>query len=148
MKKRKNKFIFAVMYLAYTAIYLARINLSMSAPELINLKICDAVQIGFLGSVFSTVYSAGRLINGGISDNAPPWKMIVTGLCAAGISNIVVGFFPPYMGIFIMWTVNAYAQSMLWSSVLCVVTAVYDGESAKKKMSVMIRHKRFKPRVV
>ena len=138
MRNFKNKIIFLVMYLAYTAIYLARVNLSMAAPELMNLKICDAVQIGFLGSAFSTVYSVGRLINGGISDTAPPWKMIVTGLIASGIANILVGFFPPYIGIFLMWSVNAYAQSMLWSSVLCVITSVYDSAEAKKKMSVMI----------
>lgn len=135
----KNKrLIFLITYLAYTSIYIARINLSISGSELINLGIMDTAQIGLLGSVFSTVYACGRLLNGGISDTAPPWKMLTGGLAVAGLSNILISFFPPFAAIFIFWTANAYAQSMLWSSVICVITAVYDPDTAKKRMTLMV----------
>lgn len=138
MKRKNEKLIFIVVYLAYTSIYLARVNLSIAGPEMINVGMVEKAQIGFLGSVFSCIYSIGRLINGGISDTTPPWKMISSGLFLAAICNIGISFFPPYMGIFFMWTVNAYAQSMLWSSVLCVVASIYSGEKAKQKASVMV----------
>lgn len=134
---RKRQFVFWVLFLAYTSIYIARLNLSMANPSLIEEQRLDAAQIGFLGSAFSTIYALGRLLNGTLSDTAPPWKMISIGLAAAGISNVLIGFFPPYLGIFVLWMTNAYAQSMLWSSVLCVVTRIY-GKSAKRKMSVMV----------
>ncbi|MBE7024985.1 MAG: MFS transporter [Ruminococcaceae bacterium] len=135
---KKNRLIFAVVYLAYTAIYIARINLSQAGPSLISTSILDEVQMGILGSVFSTVYAIGRLINGGLSDRQPPYRMLTIGLAAAGVSNVLVGFFPPYIGIFLLWTANAYAQSMLWSSVLCVVSGIYEKEVAKKKTSAMV----------
>lgn len=135
---KKNKIIFAVIYLAYTAIYVARINLSQAGPALIDTNVLDEIQMGILGSVFSTVYAVGRLINGGLSDRQPPQRMLTVGLLVAGLSNIFVGFFPPYIGIFLLWTANAYAQSMLWSSVLCVVSALYDKDQAKKKSSAMV----------
>ena len=138
MNKNFKKIIFAVVYMAYTSIYIARLNLSMAGSGLISMNIINTVQMGLLGSVFSTVFAAGRLINGGISDGRPPWIMITTGLVIAGVSNIFVGFFPPFIGIFILWTANAYAQSMLWSSVLCVVSEVYGEKEAKRKTSVMI----------
>ena len=138
MNTKKQRLIFTILYLAYTSIYIARINLSMAGPELINLNLIDTVQLGALGSVFSTLYSFGRLINGGISDRTPPYIMLTTGLAVAGISNLLIGFFPPFIGIFILWTANAYAQSMLWSSVLCVVSSIYEKEVAKKKTSLMV----------
>ena len=138
MQKKYGRTIFFIVYLAYTSIYIARINLSVASPGLISEGIIDTVQIGLLGSIFSTVFAVGRLINGGISDRTPPWIMLTAGLCVAGFSNIFIGFFPPFVGILILWLTNAYAQSMLWSSVLCVVSSIYDKEVAKKKTSVMV----------
>lgn len=138
MSKKYNKLIFMVAYLAYTAIYIARVNLSMAGPELIESNIVNTAQLGLLGSVFSTVYAVGRLINGGLSDKKPPYIMITTGLILAGLSNAFFSFFPPFIGILVLWTVNAYAQSMLWSSVLCIVSSLYEKQEAKKKTSAMV----------
>lgn len=138
MTRKSHRVIFMIVYFAYTSIYVARVNLSMAGTELIAGSILNTVQLGLLGSVFSTVYSIGRFINGGLSDKRPPWLMLTLGLTLAGISNILISFFPPFIGIFLLWTSNAYAQSMLWSSVLCVVSGMYDEKEAKKKTSVMV----------
>lgn len=138
MQKKYGRLIFLIVYLAYTSIYIARINLSVASPGLISEGVLDTVQIGLLGSIFSTLYAVGRLVNGGISDVTPPWVMLTAGLTLAGVSNILISFFPPFIGILILWLTNAYAQSMLWSSVLCVVSSLYDKETAKKKTSVMV----------
>lgn len=138
MQKKYGRIIFFIVYLAYTSIYIARINLSVASPGLITEGVIDAVQVGLMGSIFSTVYAVGRLINGGISDKTPPWVMLTVGLIIAGVSNIFISFFPPFIGILVLWLANAYAQSMLWSSVLCVVSSIYDRDTAKKKTSVMV----------
>lgn len=137
-KTKYGRLIFFIVYLAYTSIYIARINLSVASPGLIEEGVMDTVQIGLLGSIFSTVYACGRLLNGGLSDKTPPWIMLTVGLGLAGLSNIFISFFPPFIGILILWLANAYAQSMLWSSVLCVVSDIYDKETAKKKTSIMV----------
>lgn len=135
--KHKSNFIFLITFLAYSSIYIARVNLSMASPGLMKTGVLDSVQIGMLGSVFATVFAIGRLVNGALSDTAAPHIMLTTGLAACGVSNILIGFFPPYIGIFLLWTVNAYAQSMLWSSIIRVMTSVYDKNTAKRKISVM-----------
>jgi len=138
MNRTRNRLVFCVVYVAYVLIYVSRVNLSMAGPELIALDVLDTTQLGFLGSVFSVVYAAGRFVNGAISDRRPPWQMLTTGLAVAGVSNLCVSFFPPYLGIFVLWTANAFAQSMLWSSVLCVVSSLYDRQTAKRKTSLMV----------
>lgn len=135
MNYKKQRLIFLILYFSYTSIYVARVNLSVAGPEMIDANLLSTVQLGALGSAFSTIYAIGRLINGGMSDRKPPWLMLTTGLAVAGLSNILVGAFPPFIGVFVLWAANAYAQSMLWSSVLCVIAAVYDEKEAKKKLA-------------
>lgn len=138
MKTKKNTIIFLICYIAYTAIYIARLNLSMASPGLTDAKILDTVQVGMMGSAFSIIYSAGRLLNGRLSDSQPPYRMISIGLILAGISNITIGFFPPFVGILVLWGCNAFAQSMLWSSILRIIASLYDEETARQKTSYMV----------
>ena len=134
----KKRIIYLIVYLAYTSIYISRVNLSASETALEALSLFDAAGYGLLGGLFSTVYSVGRLVNGRIGDKAPPWLMLTVGLSVAGVANIGVGLLPPYAGILILWCTNAYAQSMLWSSVLCVVSAIYSGPGLKRMTSLMV----------
>ncbi len=138
MTNSKKRLIFAVVYLAYTSIYIARVNLSMAAPTLEELSVINTVQLGLLGSVFSCIYATGRLFNGIIGDKTAPWIMLTTGLTVAGLSNLFIGFLPPLAAIFVLWGTNAYAQSMLWSSVLCIVSGMYSQNEAKRKTSIMV----------
>ncbi len=135
--KKENSRIFAVCYLAYLFIYVARLNLSMAAPGLKDLQILSMEQIGFLGSVFSIVYACGRLLSGVFSDRVAPWKMISAGLLLCGVSNLCFGLFPPFAAIVLLWGVNALAQSMLWGSILRILAAIYPEAVAKKRASYM-----------
>lgn len=135
--KRKATGIFLVCYLAYLFIYVARMNLSMAAPGLKELQILTMEQIGILGSVFSVVYACGRMLSGLLSDRAAPWKMICVGLTLCGISNICFGLFPPFAASLLLWGANAFAQSMLWGSILRILSAIYPEHIAKRRASYM-----------
>lgn len=137
-EKKKRLLILLVLYLSYTSIYIARVNLSIASPAFIKQNILDSAQIGMLGSCFFCVYALGRIVNGTLSDRQPPWRMLTIGLLVSGLSNLVMSFLPPYTAMLLFWMTNAYAQSMLWSSVLCVVTAVCRQDMAKKVTSVMV----------
>jgi len=136
--KNKRTVLFVLCYLSYTAIYIARLNLSIAAPGLKNAGILSAQQYGMLGGAFSVVYATGRLLNGILSDRKQPWFMISTGLLAAGASSLLFGLFPPFAGLFLLWCANAFAQSRLWSSILCTISALYGPQEAREKNSVMI----------
>ena len=138
MSTKKKNLIFLICYLSYTSIYIARVNLSMASPGLIDNGILDTAQIGMMGSIFSIIYAFGRFINGQISDRQPPWLMISIGLVVAGISNLCIGFFPPFFAIFLLWGCNAFAQSMLWSSVLCAISNMYEEETARRKTTYVV----------
>ena len=128
MKNKKGVLIFLICYLAYTSIYIARLNLSVASPSMIDLGVTDSAKIGILGSIFSVIFACGRLINGQISDRQPPWIMLALGLIGAGVANVVFSFFPPFIALVLLWAANAYAQSMMWSSVLIMTNFVAIGE--------------------
>lgn len=136
--RRRSFIIFAALYLTYTAIYVARLNLSMASPAMKAAGMLSSAQLGLLGSLFSVIYACGRLLNGIISDRIAPWKMICTGLVLAGAANLAIGMLPPFAGMALCWSANAFAQSMLWSSILTVVSMTYTPEAARKRMSIMV----------
>lgn len=131
-------FVFIITYLAYTSIYISRLNLSIATPGLTEQGIMTASQIGMLGSIFSVVFSIGRLLNGTLNDKILPWIMLCTGLAAVGASNIFSGIFMSFAVMAVLWGINAYAQSMLWGSVLRVMSSVYDPDKASKRTAIMV----------
>ncbi len=136
MKKQTSR-IFLVCYLAYLFIYVARLNLSMAAPGLKEGNILSTEQIGLLGSAFSVIYACSKLFSGELGDRLTPWKMISAGLVLCGVSNLGISLFPSFGVIALLWGVNALAQSMLWGSILRILSAIYPETVAKKRASYM-----------
>lgn len=136
--KRMQAVVFAVCYASYVSIYIVRLSLTMASPELKATGILSAAQLGMVASVFSVVYAVGRLLTGSLGDKIRPFVFISCGLAMAGISNILVGFLPPFTSILVLWALNAFAQSMLWGSVLCAISAVYPEEVARRRNATMV----------
>ena len=139
MRKRfPQGFVFFLCYISYVAIYAARLNFFMASPGMISDGMLTEAQYGFIGSVFFVTYACGRLLNGMIGDCVAPWAMIMVGLLFTGISNLLIGIIPTYIIILIFWAINAYAQSMLWSSLLRCMTGLYGKVRANKKISILV----------
>ena len=136
--QKRGILVFIVLYLAYTSVYIARLNLSMASPELVKEGMINTRQIGYLGAVFSIVYAAGRLFNGTVSDRVPPFVMICSGLVLVGSANLAFSILPVFPAMMVFWAINAFAQSMLWSSVLCASVQVFGEQSAPKMTSYMV----------
>lgn len=129
--------IFYLFYFSYMAIYIARLNLSMASPAMREAGVLTEVQLGFIGSAFSVVYSCGRLFNGILGDRLTPWLLITGGLLLTGCANLLLGFLPPYILILLLWCLNAFGQSMLWSSMLRAMTGLYGKSRTDKKAPIL-----------
>lgn len=139
MKKQFPKgLVFILCYVAYVSIYAARLNLAQASPALIAGGVMTSEQYGFLGSAFFWVYACGRLLNGMIGDRAAPWVMISLGLALTGAANLLIGTLPAYLLILLLWCVNAYGQSMLWSSLLRCMTGLYGKATVDKKVPILV----------
>ncbi len=124
--------LFAVAYIAYSAVYVSRVNLSIATPVMESLSLITKSQTGLIGSVFFVTYSLGQLLNGPLGDKLRPKLMIVCGLALIGVSNALIGLVPPVWCIALLWGLNGYAQSMIWGPMLRTVSrACGDGRARK-----------------
>ena len=82
-KNQPSNLVFYLCFIAYTCIYIARLNLSMASPAMREAGILTAAQLGLIGSAFSVVYSCGRLVSGIVGDRLAPKLLICTGSSAA-----------------------------------------------------------------
>ena len=100
---RKRALVFVTCYLAYSSIYVARLNFSVASALLESVGTLDKTGIGIIGSIFSFTYAISKVPNGYIGDRIPARKMIAVGLLIAGVSNLVIGFMPQFFSIAILW---------------------------------------------
>ncbi|MBR6766962.1 MAG: MFS transporter [Clostridia bacterium] len=123
-KAKKNNiwFIYILGYMVYCAVYVCRFNLNIAGTVLQQSGMLTAAQYGLMGSAFSATYAVGRIVNGYLGDYISKRIMIAGGIILSGLANLVVGFFPPFQAILIVWAVNGYAQSMIWGPLLYSVT--------------------------
>ncbi len=137
MKKIKNFYIlFLIGYVSYCLVYVARLNLSIASTELGHV-ITDA-QYGYIGSAFLICFACGRLINGLIGDRVHPRFMLYIGLTLSGLANLGLSFLPSFPLFIALWSVNGYAQSMLWGSLLSYISYISPPDKRVTSVSVLV----------
>lgn len=136
--KRKLSIIFAICYLAYSSIYIARLNFSIASPMLTTMGIVNKAQIGLIGSVFSIIYAMGKLPSGYLGDRVSAKVMIVGGLAITSLSNIFIGFMPVYWAILIFWGINGLGQSIIWGPMLRSVTNRVEPEQLARNSYLLV----------
>lgn len=136
--RKKFFIVFSAGYLAYSSIYVVRLNFSAAATLLEKSDILNKAQIGLIGSVFSLVYALAKIPNGYIGDYFSVKKVIICGLMIAGFSNLLIGIFPDFVSIVIFWGLNAYGQSMLWGPLLRVFSENYEEKRLKKISQILV----------
>ena len=108
----------ALCFLAYSTVYMGRLNLSVAIPLLQEENVVDTAAAGLLSSVFFFVYAFGRGAGGSIGDRASPKLLLAGGLFGAGVANLLFGCLPPVWLLFLLWGFNGLFQSTLWGPAL------------------------------
>ena len=126
MKMPKGRFtdssamkrLFSLCWIAYVFTYLGRLNYAACLVEIMAEADWSKSQAGLIATGFFLCYGLGQLINGYVGDKIAPKIMVFCGLFCSGLIN----FFFPFMGsVFlsaILWCVNGFAQSMIWSPIV------------------------------
>ena len=114
--------LFLYCFLAYTCSYLGRKNFSACIPAMIEEGFITKTFAGTVNSAYMLVYGAGQMLNGIIGTKIKPRYMIGTGLCGAGLCNVIMGF-APVAGIMpLIWAFNGLFHSMLWAPIIRTFT--------------------------
>ena len=124
-------------YLAYSCVYLCRLNLSVASVGIKELGLMTDSQIGLLSSLFLAAYASGKLMLGRVGDKLPPKLMIVAGLSLSALTNLIFGLFLHELLPFVLWFLNGIAQSLIWGPLLRIVSSNFSAERRSTVLSVM-----------
>lgn len=124
-------------YLAYSCVYLCRLNLSVASVGIKELGLMTDSQIGILSSLFLAAYASGKLMLGRVGDKLPPKLMIVAGLSLSALTNLIFGLFLHELLPFVLWLLNGFAQSLIWGPLLRIVSSNFSSERRSTVLSLM-----------
>jgi sugar phosphate permease len=106
----------------YAFLYNGRLNMGLALPMMMEEMGWTKTQVGLLSSVLFWTYGFGHLINGRLGEVFGPKKIILTGLLLSAGANVIISFQSSLVLIGILWGLNGYFQSMLWSPGISLIT--------------------------
>lgn len=107
--------------LLYNTAYIGRFNLDNALPQLCVELEFTTYQQSLLGLVVYLTYAVGSFVNGRIADKTEPKKIVALGVIVSIVANCLVIFAESWLGIFILWAINGYFQSMIWIGGMCLI---------------------------
>jgi phosphoglycerate transporter family protein len=113
------------MMVGYAAFYLVRQNFSMCIPSLQAEFGYTKTDIGLIITIYSIIYGVGKSINGVLSDRMNARYFMTFGLIASAVVNIFMGWAGGLWFIALLWSSNAWFQSMGWPPCARLLTHWY-----------------------
>ena len=129
---KKSKLVVAALWLVYAASYFIRTCYAASIASIVGEGIYDKGEVGLIGTAFFICYGVGQLISGLIGDKVNPFAMIIFGSMAGAISCFSMAFADNLALLLIIWALNGFFQSMLWSPILRIFSQTIDKSLQKK----------------
>lgn len=123
---KRNRNIFLICWLAYSATYICRLNFSSVIPQLTSGNVFSESKIASVSSAFFICYGFGQIISGIIGDRINAKYLVFCGVLFSAFSNILIFFFHSYYALIILWAFNGLFQSLVWSPILKVASLEYD----------------------
>ena len=108
------------VWFTYGAFYFCRTNISAAIPGL-KATVADGgfgftnEECGLFLGAFKIAYAAGQLINGQLSEQLSPRKMLAIGMFGTAALNILFGFAPALYFFIFIWACNGFSQSLGWT---------------------------------
>lgn len=109
---------FGFMYLFF---YNGRQNINLVMTQMAEDFSCSTSALGVVSSSLFWCYAFGQLINGRLGAFFGYKRFMMIGVVASAVLNIIISFQHSIPVIAILWGLNGFFQSMVWSNGLGVV---------------------------
>ena len=109
-------------WLIYAFSYVGKVNFSANKIQIMRNFLIDTDLAGLPGSCFFFAYGIGQIVNGIFCKKYNLKWMISGSLIVSAIANVVVALTPNFSIIPIVWLINGIAMSILWPSLVRMIT--------------------------
>ena len=127
LDKRINR-LYMFCWIAYFTSYLLRYDYTACLSEILVQESLTESQAGLVTTALFITYALGQLFSGVLGDRIEPGKMILSGLLASSLINLVFPFVGGYVWMTILWAVNGFAQAMLWPPMVRIMSENFTRE--------------------
>jgi sugar phosphate permease len=114
-QRKWQRRIFATLWITYACFYLGRLNFTVAIPGIMDEFGWTRGDLGAIGTALFWAYAIGQFINGQLGDRVGARILILVGISASALANLVFGFSHAMWLMIAIWAVNGYAQSMGWA---------------------------------
>ena len=132
------KLLFGLCWIAYVTTYLGRLNYAACLVEIVNAENWTKSMAGLIATGFFITYGCGQIVNGFVGDRISPKIMVATGLSISGFVNFLFPTMHSYNMAIILWCINGFAQAMIWSPLIRLLSECLP---AKKHLKVCVNMK-------
>ncbi len=105
----------------YLFFYNGRQNINIVIDEMAASFNTDKTGLGIVTSSLFWCYAFGQLINGRLGAKFGYKNFMIIGVIASAVLNVIISFQQSLVVIAILWGLNGFFQSMVWSNGLGVV---------------------------
>lgn len=116
---------FGFMYLFF---YNGRQNINLVMTQMAEDLGSSTAALGVVSSALFWSYAFGQLINGRLGAAIGYKKLMTIGVIASAIINVIISFQHSVLVIAVLWGLNGFFQSMVWSNGLGVVNKWWPSE--------------------
>lgn len=135
--KRKQQILIVIACLVYSFAYTGRYSYNANIAPIMAFYNVTRAEAGLTGTFFFFAYGAGQLIHA-IFCRFYPRKYIIPGvLSVSAILNIAVFCGVPFGAIKYLWLLNGICQSVLWPTLVLVLSDTMDSVMMKQAVFAM-----------
>lgn len=127
--------IFWLLWGAYAAYYLCRVNFAVAQPLILKeFPTWSSTHIGMIPSTYAIFYAIGQMVNGTLCARFGARRMITIALLMAALTNLLFAFASSFSVMLVLWAINGCAQSAGWS---LVVQTIANWTTSKRRGTVV-----------
>lgn len=140
MKKRfwgATSLLIALCWLVYTCSYIGKVNYAANINSVMEFYKVDHSSAGLVSTCFFFAYGVGQILNGFLCKKYNLKWIIFASLIISGIVNFIVGISINFTLIKYLWLVNGLAMSILWPSLIRLLSESLPKKDMAKATMVM-----------
>lgn len=131
---KKQKTLMFLCWLIYTFSYIGRYSYK---SNIVNFNISDTAVTGLVMSLFYGAYGAGQLVNGVFCSKYNKKVLLPLVCVCCALCNLVVGLGVDFKYIKYLWLINGISLSVLWSSLILVLSENLEEKYLKTSIFLM-----------
>lgn len=123
----KGKSLAWLLSAAYFTSYITRVNFAAIIQEVVTDTGHAKTALSIILVCLSISYGIGQIVNGRLGDIIKPQKLILCGLVIATSVNLIFPLFSSSVPMMtVLWTINGFAQAMMWPPMVKILVANCD----------------------